>query len=72
MAVTFRPIGDTDGKRAQSVTNMWRDVRRCTGELEIASVTIAPFTDTPEQLDRPGIATERRELKDSGQAFIDG
>lgn len=72
MAVTFRPIGDTDGKRAQAVTNMWRDVRRCAGELEIASVTITPFTDAPDQPERPGIATERRELKDSGQAFLDG
>lgn len=69
MAVTFRPIGDTDGQRAQSVTAMWRDVRRCAGELDIASVTITPFTDAP---DRPGIATDRRELKDSGQAFLDG
>ena len=69
MAVTFRPIGDTDGTRAQSVTAMWRDVRRCAGELEVTSVTITPFMDAPE---RPGIATERRELKDSGQAFIDG
>lgn len=72
MAVTFRPIGDSDGKRAQAVTNMWRDVRRSAGELAITSVTITPFTDAPDQPERPGIATERRELKDSGQAFIDG
>lgn len=73
MAVTFRPIGDSDGTRAQSVTSMWRDVRRCAGEIEIASVTITPFTDTLNNTtERPGIATERRELKDSGQAFLDG
>ena len=69
MAVTFRAVGESDGQRAQSVTTMWRDVRRCAGELNIASVTITPFTDAP---DRPGIATDRRELKDSGQAFLDG
>ena len=73
MAVTFRPIGDSDGTRAQSVATMWRDVRRCAGEIEIASVTITPFTDTLNNTtERPGIATERRELKDSGQAFLDG
>ena len=69
LAVTFRPFGETDGQRAQSISTMWRDVRRCADELGIASVTITPFTDQP---DRPGIATERRELKDSGQAFLDG
>ncbi|MGB8857609.1 MAG: hypothetical protein WCC60_00055 [Ilumatobacteraceae bacterium] len=72
LAVTFRPLGDTDGQRAQSVTAMWRDVRRTAGELEIRSVTITPFTDSPDDPDRPGIATERRELKDSGDAFLHG
>jgi hypothetical protein len=69
LAVTFRPLGDTDGQRAQAITSMWREVRQAASEVTIASVTITPLTDQP---DRPGIATERRELKDSGQAFIDG
>ena len=73
MAVTFRPMGDSDGQRAQSVNAMWRDVRRCADELAVASVTITPFTDALDApTERPGIATERRELKDSGQAFLDG
>jgi hypothetical protein len=71
LAVMFRPVGDSDGQRAQSVTAMWRDVHRCAGELPIAGVTITPFTDDPSQPDRPGIATAARQLKDSGQAFID-
>ena len=69
LAVTFRPLGDTDAQRAQAVTSMWRDVRQAASEVTITSVTITPLTDQP---DRPGIATARRELKDSGQAFIDG
>ena len=72
LAVTFRPLGDSDGQRAQSITAMWRDVRRTAGELTITSVTITPFTDSVEQPERPGIATERRELKDSGDAFLHG
>ena len=72
LALTFRPVGDTDGQRAGSITAMWRDVRRTEGELAIASVTITPFTDNPDHPERPGIATDRRELKDSGQAFVAG
>ncbi len=72
LAVTFRPLGDSDGQRAQSITAMWRDVRRTAGELTITSVTITPFTDTDDQPERPGIATARRELKDSGEAFLHG
>jgi hypothetical protein len=72
LAVTFRPLGDSDGQRAQSITAMWRDVRRTAGELTITSVTITPFTDNDDQPERPGIATARRELKDSGDAFLHG
>lgn len=57
LAVTFRPLGDSDGQRAQSITAMWRDVRRTAGELTITSVTITPFTDNDDQPERPGIAT---------------
>ena len=69
MAVTFRPMGDTDAQRSQAITTMWRGVREANSQVPITAVTITPLTDQP---DRPGIATERRELKDSGQAFIDG
>ena len=69
LSIVFRPLGDTDAQRAQAVTSMWREVRRTTGELDVRSVTITPLTDQPG---RPGIATDRREVKDSGQAFLDG
>ena len=72
LALTFRPLGDTDALRAQSVTAMWRDVRSAADEVEVTSVTITPFTDDVGQPERPGIATHLRELKDSGQAFIAG
>ncbi len=72
LAITFRPVGDTDAERARSVTAMWRDVRRSEGELAITAVTITPFTDQAETPDRPGIATATRQLKDSGQAFTEG
>ncbi|MEQ1703094.1 MAG: hypothetical protein ABMA25_23550, partial [Ilumatobacteraceae bacterium] len=64
-----RPLGDTDAQRSQAITTMWRGVREANSQVPITAVTITPLTDQP---DRPGIATERRELKDSGQAFIDG
>ncbi len=67
IAVTFRPIGDTDGERAQSIEGMWREVRRAADQLRIDAVTITPFADTA---DAPGIVTADRELKDSGNAFV--
>jgi len=69
MAVTYRPLGDTDAQRALAVTTMWRGVREAASQVNVTSVTITPLTDQPYW---PGIATDRRELKDSGQAFLDG
>ena len=71
LALTFRPLGDTDAERARAVTTMWREVREASSQVEVHSVTITPFIDDPQHLDRPGIATATRVLKDSGQAFID-
>lgn len=72
LALTYRPLGDTDALRARAVTGMWRDVREAASEVEVLSVTVTPFTDDPDHPDRPGIATATRVLKDSGQAFVDG
>lgn len=67
LAVVYRPEGSSDGERAQQVTTMWREVRRAADQLDIASVTITPFVDAPEN---PGIVTIDRELKDSGHTFV--
>ena len=71
LALTFRPVGGTDAERARAVTTMWREAREASSQVQVHSVTITPFIDDPQHLDRPGIATVARVLKDSGQAFID-
>jgi hypothetical protein len=68
LALTFKPVGDSDGARSTSVETMWRDVRRAAAEMPFHSVTITPFADRPPAND--GIVTRDRELKDSGEAFI--
>lgn len=68
LAVTFRPLGDTDAERSRSVQSMWRGTRRAAEELAITSVTITPFVDHPPVGD--GIVTAAGELKDSGQSFV--
>lgn len=68
MALTFKPVGDSDGARGLSVETMWRHVRRAAEEMPFHSVTITPFADRPPAND--GIVTRDREVKDSGQAFI--
>jgi len=68
IALTFKPVGDSDGARAVSVETMWRHVRRAAEEMPFHSVTITPFADRPPAND--GIVTRDREVKDSGQAFI--
>ncbi|MFT3852629.1 MAG: family 1 glycosylhydrolase [Ilumatobacteraceae bacterium] len=70
LAVTFRPLGDTDAERSRSVQSMWRGTRRAAEELAITSVTITPFVDHPPVGD--GIVTAAGELKDSGQSFVAG
>jgi Glycosyl hydrolase family 1 len=68
LALTFKPIGDSDGARGTSVETMWRHVRRAAEEMPFHSVTITPFADRPPASD--GIVTRDRDVKDSGQAFI--
>jgi hypothetical protein len=67
LALTFRPVGDTDGLRAQSITAMWAEARRAGESVALQSVTVTPFVDAPGT---PGIVTVDRELKDSGDAFV--
>lgn len=69
LAITFRPSGDTDTARADSIATMWRDVRRAEGSYDITSVTVTPLLDGPGRL---GIATADRKLKDAGEAFLAG
>lgn len=69
LAITFRPTGDTDSARADSVAAMWRDVRRAEASYRIASVTVTPLLDSTG---RPGIATADRKLKDAGEAYLAG
>jgi hypothetical protein len=66
LALTYRPLGDTDGDRAKQVEAMWNEVHRASQQLDIRSVTITPFADTAGA---PGIVTKDREVKDSGAAF---
>lgn len=67
MAVTFRPEGATDAERATSIASMWHDVDDARRDLRVQSVTITPLLDRDGS---PGIATERRQVKDSGAAFL--
>ncbi|MEI8238448.1 MAG: hypothetical protein WCI22_03435 [Actinomycetota bacterium] len=69
LALTFRPMGDTDGQRAQHVQAMWQQVRSAQGDVRLESVTITPFADRDGS---PGIVTSNRELKDAGHAFVLG
>jgi hypothetical protein len=66
LALTYRPVGATDGERAQHTGAMWREVHRAAGEVNLRWVTITPFVDSPGA---PGIVTVDRELKDSGHTF---
>lgn len=70
MALTFRPLGATDGERAGAIETMWRGVRRSAEELQLRSVTITPFADRSPGGD--GIVTRDREPKDSAHAFVLG
>jgi hypothetical protein len=70
LALTFRPLGETDAERSRSVESMWRSTRRAAEELAVATVTITPFVDHPPVGD--GILTAAGELKDSGQSFVAG
>ena len=67
LALTFKPVGDTDAQRSSNVTAMWREVHRAADQLDIATVLATPFADTEGN---PGIVTKDRELKDSGNAFV--
>ncbi|MEI7546819.1 MAG: family 1 glycosylhydrolase [Actinomycetota bacterium] len=69
MAITFRPTGDNDTSRADSITTMWRDVRTAARSVTITAVTITPLFDATGRL---GIATPERRLKDAGEAFLAG
>lgn len=69
LAITFRPTGDTDSARADSIATMWRDVRTAARSYRIAAVTATPLLDAPGRL---GLATDRRRLKDAGEAFLAG
>lgn len=69
LAITFRPVGVTDTECADSVAQMWRDVRAAAGSLTITAVTASPLLDTT---DRPGLATAERRVKDAGEAFLAG
>ena len=40
LALTFKPVGDTDGERAQAIETMWRSTRRAAEELSVVAVTI--------------------------------
>jgi hypothetical protein len=70
LALTYRPVGDTDAQRSTDIAAMWRDVREVATEVEVRSVTLTPFIDDPSLPDRPGIATSSRVLKDSGATFV--
>jgi|CXWL01.1.fsa_nt_gi hypothetical protein len=72
LAVTFRPLGDTDTERAECTQTMWKQVRATVSDRTVAMVTITPFLDDPVRPDRPGIATANRRLKDNGEAFLAG
>ena len=69
LAIMFRPSGDTDTARADSIATMWSDVRTAARSYDITSVTITPLLDGPGRL---GIATAERRLKDAGEAFLAG
>lgn len=66
LALTYRPIGNTDTERARHVESMWRTVQQIVGDLPLTSVIAATFVDADGT---PGMVTTDRELNDTGEAF---
>ncbi len=72
LALTYRPLGDTDAQRAAAVEGMWRELRRAAAKLPLRNVSITPFHDatTPIGTTTDGIITRERDVKDTGHAFM--
>jgi hypothetical protein len=68
LAITYRPVGDSDSQRASSIESMWRELRRAAEELPLDLVSITPFHDSGTATD--GIITRERDVKDAGHAFL--
>jgi hypothetical protein len=69
LALTYRPVGDTDTERARHTQAMWHEVRRAAAEVGLRSVSITPFADTATSR---GIVTSNRDVNDTGHAFAEG
>lgn len=67
MALTYRPLGDSDRDRSSAVEAFWAEARRALDELPVGQVTMTPFID-PSSAAR-GMLTAGRDITDAGHAF---